>query len=120
VLTKTPHTNGMMTFKAADDELQIVWGEVYVGDVLDSQGEFMTIDTVRKSAYEFMIAGRTLSIDVQHDNKSYKAYLVETFISRKGDPIYIPDAWVVGVYVEDRVLWQAIKDGDLNGFSLVS
>src|SRR6266536_2645697 len=102
----------------ADHELQIVWGEVYVPDFPDSQGDYMTSEEVRKMAHHFGRTSKTGCIDVNHDSKDYRAYVVETFIARPGDPDFIPGSWVVGVKIEDRELWDRIKKGELNGFSL--
>jgi hypothetical protein len=44
--------------------------------------------------------------------------VVESFIARKEDPDgFIEGAWVLGVKVIPEELWQAIKSGELNGFS---
>jgi hypothetical protein len=104
--------------KKADDELQIVWGEVYVPDIPDSQGDYMTAIEIRKMAYQFMANGNVEQIDVNHDNKLYGCYVVESFIARSDDTTFIPGSWVMGVHVPDLAIWSAIKSGELNGFSL--
>jgi hypothetical protein len=107
-----------LQIRKADDELQIVWGEVYIPDLPDSQGDFMTADEVRKAAYRFVGSGRLDQIDRMHDNEPCGAMVVESFIAREGDPDFIPGAWVVGVHVPDPEIWQAIKSGEFNGFSM--
>jgi len=105
--------------KKADEELQIVWGEVYVPDFPDSQGDMMSAQEVRKIAHKFLADGRTRQIDVNHDNQVRKGCaVVESFVARPGDPDFIAGAWVAGVHVGDRGLWEAIKAGDFNGFSM--
>ena len=37
---------------------QIVWGEVYAPGFVDSQGDFMTPEEVKKACYNFMRKGR--------------------------------------------------------------
>ena len=106
------------TFRKIDDEEHLVYGEVYVPDVPDSQGDFMTAEEIKKMAHAFAKEGRLGNVDVQHDNKEYTAHIVETFVSREDDPDFIDDSWVVGVHVPDDDLWEAIKSGELNGFSL--
>lgn len=104
--------------KKADDELQVVYAEVYVPNVPDAHGDFMKIETVRVMAYEFMRKGITGQVDTNHDNVTNGSYVVESFIARPGDPDFIQDAWVVGVHVPDPVVWEQIKSGELNGFSI--
>lgn len=99
-------------------DLRLVYGEVYVPGFPDSQNEFMTTEEVRKMAHRFAMVEKLGEIDVMHDNKSYRAYVVESFIARKGDPDFIEGAWVAGVFIEDVDLWDRIKKGELNGFSL--
>jgi hypothetical protein len=43
-----------LTIKKQDDALQVVWGEVYAPGFPDSQGDFMTAETVREMAWRFM------------------------------------------------------------------
>jgi hypothetical protein len=103
--------------KKSDNDLQIVWGEVYVPGFPDSQGDFMTAEEVREMAYNFAKSGNMGSIDVNHDHGTYAAHVVETFIAREDDPLYIPGSWVAGVHIEDPELWKRVKSGELNGFS---
>lgn len=109
----------MNVIKKSDDELQIVWGELYVPGVLDSQNDFMSSDEVLKAAYRWMSKGDVRCIDIQHDRNRTDAYVVESFIARKGDPDFIEGAWVVGVHVPDPDIWAAVKAGKLNGFSMM-
>ena len=102
-----------------NDDLQIVWGEVYApSPIPDSQGDVMTLGDVREMAYRFMTKG-TGQIDLDHSRNPINAHVIESFIVRKGDPDFpIPGAWVVGVYVEDPHVWNSVKNGDFNAFSL--
>jgi hypothetical protein len=103
--------------KKLDEEEQIVFGEVYAPNFPDSQGDFSTAVEIKKMAYNFMRKGLTGNVDVNHSQKQFGAYIVESFIAQKDDPIFIPDSWVIGVKVPD-VVWQMVKSGELNGFSL--
>lgn len=97
----------------------MVWGAVYVPNSLDSQGDFMTAPEIQKMAYSFVKKGDMGAIDVQHDNERVEAAVVESFITRKGDPDFpVEGTWVVGVHIEDVGLWDAVKKGDINGFSM--
>lgn len=109
-------TSGL-NLKKYDDELQIVYGEVYAPNIPDSQGDFMTPEEVRKMAHRFVAKGIPQNIDRQHDNNLTGSVVVESFVARSDDPDYIPESWVVGIHIPDRELWDQVKTGELNGFS---
>jgi hypothetical protein len=104
-------------FKKADDEQQVVLAEVYAPGVPDSQGDFMTAEEIRLMAYGFMKKGQMGNVDREHDNQTFGATIVESFIARDGDPDFIPGSWVVGVYIPDPAQWANVKNGTFNGFS---
>lgn len=103
--------------KKADKEQQIVWGEVYIPNRIDTHGHMMLPSDVRKLAYSFMRKNLEKSIDTQHDNWSNGSYPIESFIARKGDADYEEGAWVLGVKVTDKRLWKQVKSGELAGYS---
>jgi len=104
--------------KKIDDEKQIVFGEVYAPDVLDTYGDFMSADDIEKMAHRFMqLSTLKASIDTNHDETSNKSYPVESFIARQDDTEYTPGSWVLGVKIEDKDIWKAVKKGELNGYS---
>lgn len=96
---------------------RLVYGQVYAPNVLDSHGHFMTTDELRKVAHNFLLDGLLTSIDVQHNNVTVQASIVESFIARKGDPEFEEGAWVAVVKIDDPVIWAAVKDGVINGYS---
>lgn len=107
----------VVEIKKQDAEQQVVFGEVFPPGVVDSQGDFMSADEIRKTAYRFMQKMRLGKIDTNHDLNVNGSYVVESFIARDGDPTFIPGSWVVGVKVPDETVWAKIKKGELNGFS---
>ena len=113
-----PLPTGNMAISKLDHELQVVYGEVYAPGFPDSQGDYMTRETIREMAFEFMRKGNGANIDVQHSQEQSGAYVVESFIARDDDSVFIPGSWVIGVKVPDPELWAQIKSGELNGFSL--
>jgi len=108
----------LITKADAPDE-HLVYGEVYAPDRPDAQGEFMRKDSIQKMAHDFARAGRFSQIDVMHNNKVVPGLCaVESFIARKGDPDFIEGSWVIGMHVPNEDLWERIKKGDINGFSM--
>lgn len=97
---------------------RLVFAEVLVPGVANVFGDYWTEEAIIDAAHTFMRKG--FGIDVEHDNVDIlgsKAFVVESFIAREGDPDFIPGSWVVGMYIADDALWQRVLDGDINGFS---
>jgi hypothetical protein len=100
-------------------EQQLVFAEVYAPDRPDSGGDYMTKGDIQKAAYNFMKHQRLDQVDTQHNNELVKgATIVESFIARKGDPVFIEGSWVVGMHIDNAEMWDKIKKGEINGFSL--
>jgi hypothetical protein len=104
--------------KKTDDDERLVFAEVYAPDKLDSQNDFMSAETIRKMAYDFLANARVLNVDTNHNREPNGSVVVESFIARAGDPDFIVGSWVIGVYVPDDTIWAMVKSGELNGFSL--
>ena len=109
----------IISIKKADDEKMLVFGEVYAPMVPDSQGDFMVAEDIQIMAHQFIASLKSRKVDVNHDNQPTDAVVVESFIARKGDDIYIPGSWVVGISLKDeKELFESVKRGELNGFSM--
>ena len=105
--------------KKVDEEKQIVWGEVYIPLLPDSQGDYMTAEEIAKAGWRFAAQGRLNEIDRMHDGDcDNAAVVVETFIVRAEDPTFIEGAWVIGVHIPDKEIWEGVKSGVYNGFSM--
>ena len=100
-----------------DKDEQLVYGQVYSPDTLDSHGHYMTASELRQVAHRFMVDGLGTSIDVMHDNILVDATIVESFIARKGDPDYEEGSWVAVTKIHDQGVWERVKNGELNGYS---
>jgi hypothetical protein len=97
-------------------EDQVVYGEVYVPNRVDTDHEAMSPDDVEKAAWEFLSTGKTSKIDIQHDLAESGCQVVESFIARDGWEPWVEGAWVMGVKCPNDI-WKLVKSGDLNGFS---
>ncbi len=105
--------------RKVDEELRLVYGEVYAPMVPDTQGDFMVEDEIRKMAHRFLVARRQKRVDEQHDNLISGAVIVESFLVREGDPDFpIPGSWAVAAWVQDEEIWTKVKAGEINGFSM--
>jgi hypothetical protein len=105
------------SIKKTEEAEQLVYGEVYAPGFPDSQGDFMTAETIKKMAFDFMMNGFTDAIDSDHTRVKNGVKIVESFIARDDDTLYIPNSWVIGVKCPDDV-WARVQKGELNGFSI--
>jgi len=96
-------------------ELRIGWWEVYGPQDLDTHGEFMRAEEVRKMGHSFigrLVLKGHFGIDVDHDRKPGRAVPVESFIARPGDPDFTPFWWVLGIHFLDVRLWDSVRKGE--------
>lgn len=97
---------------------RLVYGEVYAPYQIDTDGEAMTPEDVKKMAHNFLASGRVHKIDVQHNLEESGCRVVESFLARKADPDgFLEGAWVLGVHVVPDEVWINVLKGELNGFS---
>lgn len=107
------------TLIVKSEDQHLIYGEVYAPDRPDAQGEYMTRIEIQKMAHEFLRSAKCNQIDVLHDNKVVKGCaVVESFLAADNDPTFIPGAWVIGMHVPDDGLWNRVKKGEINGFSM--
>ena len=111
-MSKKIKIENIIEFKKSDAKKQIVFVEVYAPHVRDTDGNFMTAETIEKMAYDFLASKENVQIS--------KNCIVESFIARKDDPDFTQGAWVVGIHVPDKEIWQQIEKGDLTGLSIES
>jgi Putative phage serine protease XkdF len=107
-----------VVFKKSNKEKQIVYGEVYTPNVIDTHNEMMMAEDVEIMAHRFLATMKNDRIDIMHNNRVIQAVVVESFIARESDPDWHEGAWVLGLKVDDAEVWQDIKDGKLNGYSI--
>lgn len=110
-----------------DDEKQIAYGPVLEPEVEDAQGDIMTMADIEEAAHRFLLKaqlGKASADGVNHEIwVGYsKAHVVESWVThedmRHGDEIVRKGTWMIGVHVADNSLWDAVKKGELVGFSI--
>jgi len=105
----------------ADGHLRRVYGIVYAPDEVDAQGDWASKETIRKAADRWMLEGRAELVDRDHSFQPVPAYVAESWLVRKGDPLFPREkegAWAVGIQVRDEELWALIEAGEIEGLSL--
>lgn len=109
----------------ATTEERYVLGIAYPANRVDGHGEFMTTDTVQKSAWGFIGKGQ---IGLHHtDGSTGHAEVVESYVYRGPDwsqtaadgstQVVKSGDWLVGA-VFDEPTWELVKSGHFNGWSI--
>jgi 6-pyruvoyl-tetrahydropterin synthase len=102
-------------------ESHYVTGVVYEPMTEDTDGDFMTADTIAKTAYGFMKNG--IGNDVNHSFELQKGTeVVESWIAKadceiEGQTI-TKGTWLMTVEITDNDLWEKVEKGEITGFSM--
>lgn len=101
------------------EEERKVYGLVYAPDVVDAHGDYTDADTLERAAHDFMLNYQKM--DVQHNFEEGAGEVVESFIAPEtftinGEEI-LKGSWVL-VSIASEEVWEAIKRGEITGYSL--
>lgn len=114
-----------------DEDKRQVFGyasvvEVNGEPVIDKQGDYISIDEVEKSAYDYVQKSRKGGNMHKRDGDEahHVSDMIESFvitpekIEKMGLPEETPVGWWIGFQVNDEDTWDEVKKGDLTGFSI--
>lgn len=120
-------------FAFANEDKMILYGVAIVPDVLlyrklngqEFYAQF-TKEDIETIVHVFMKRGLLNNLNVNHTPKDAKSYIFQSIIQGDKDGFRAPSvlgdvpvgSWVIGVQVQDPELWQDIKAGKRNGFSI--
>ena len=98
---------------------QIVYGVVSEPDTIDLQGDRLSESEIRKACHKFMMESQR--IGKEHEGPA-KADVIESYIAPTdfvcGGQAVRKGSWVMAVKIHDPDIWQAVKKGDITGFSI--
>ena len=98
---------------------QIVYGVVSEPNVIDLQGDRLSKSEIRAACHKFMQTSQR--IGKEHSGVA-KASIIESYIAptdfKCNGQVVKSGSWVMGVKIFDKDLWQAVKKGDITGFSI--
>lgn len=98
---------------------QIVYGVVSEPNSIDLQGDRLSESEIRKACHKFMQTSQ--KINKEHEGPA-KADIIESYIAptdfKCGGQMVRKGSWVMAVKVKDPDLWQAVKKGEITGFSI--
>jgi GTPase SAR1 family protein len=126
--------NKEVAFQSVSDEKQLVAGPILVPNKkilrIDGEGKrysvFFTPETIEMVARKFMKNKYGDEVTLEHGNKTSGVYLTESWIieqsAKDKSNLYgftLPRGTWFGVYkVDDRNIWDKVKDGTFRGFSV--
>ena len=126
--------NKEVAFQSVSDEKQLVAGPILVPNKkilrIDGEGKrysvFFTPETIEMVARKFMKNKYGDEVTLEHGNKTSGVYLTESWIieqsAKDKSNIYgftLPRGTWFGVYkVDDKNIWDKVKDGTFRGFSI--
>jgi hypothetical protein len=103
------------------DELRYVLGIVLEPDVVDSQSDTYTAETIRQAAWDYLVHFRNRGLQhkalVNQGVELVESYIAPTNLSIGGQTVKA-GTWLIGWHVLDDQIWAAIKSGALTGFSI--
>lgn len=109
-----------------NEDKMILKGAVMIPNQLlyrnDKLGErFVTYDTleVEKAAMLFLKNG--IKFNQSHSEVDAKLDIIESYLATESNLLNVPTgSWIISAKVKDDALWQEIKNGTFNGFSMES
>ena len=110
-------------FCKVDHEERVVAGVVYAPNEVDCQGDWTDAGEIWKAMKRYMIATGGV-MKIMHEGRPVDAPVVEVFQAEtdtiKGGVGIPAGAWYQANYIPEEMekVWQAIKDGELTGYSM--
>ena len=114
-----------VTIAKRDNEKRLVFGIVYEPDTVDAHGDYATEDEIEKAAHSFAHNGAQLKLE--HEAPANGVAVSESYIVRdhgyklsegESSTNVKKGSWVIVVKVFDDAIWDAVKKGEITGFSM--
>ena len=103
-----------------DDEQRKVYGIVLEPDEVDTQGDTITAEEIEKSAAGFIEKCGTIGL--RHRKVAKGVTLTDSYVTQGettlGKTKLKKGTWIIGVKIENDAIWQGVKNGEYNGFSV--
>jgi len=130
-MNKEEMMRAVMASEQSDDKMEL-FGPVLIPDLpiyrnSPSMGEYEIVfkkEDIKEIAMNFMKSGYQNNVNLDHSEKMASSYVFESFVSDDMLPNPTPfqdlplGTWFVKMKVNDEKLWQEIKAGKRNGFSI--
>ncbi len=118
-----PEVSGPIVMK--DEEQQIAYSAVLVPGEKDKDGEAVSKSQIERACHEFL--ENYQNIDLEHSLNNVATpvenYLLPQEMSVKGidgtEMVLPKGTWILGSKVQDDATWEAVKNGELTGHSVM-
>jgi hypothetical protein len=112
--------------KIVKAEKRLVTGLVLRPEVTDGQGDIMSAEVIAKAAYDWLARfGKKTQLGLQHSSfkkNEDRFVLAESYIApinfALGSDLVTEGTWLMTVKVLDDDIWEAVKAGEITGFSI--
>ena len=102
-----------------NDELRLVEGIIYAPYQLDTWGTMMLPEDIAKMAYDFSVKRMSHSVDHEHNEIASGCEILRHWLALKNDPDGYPEgAWIGVTKIHNDDMWEMVKRGDINGYSV--
>lgn len=106
----------------AQAEQRLVYGEVLIPDIEDSQGDVISAEEIEKTAHRFLAEYQQLGFMHQGTLEKGAARIVESYVApvdfELNGHVVKKGSWVLVTKILDDHLWSLIKAGVLTGYSM--
>lgn len=121
-----------LTFSMDNEKMELI-GAAMIPDMkifrkgINGQGYnvFFSKETIRQISQVFFKKGFQANINLSHSDVPANSYIYQSFIVdestgvKSPGKLNLPDgSWVLGMKVNDKAVWQDIKEGKIKGFSV--
>lgn len=116
-------TSFFVPIAKANAEEQTITGVVLRPEVVDGQGDIMSIEVIRKAAHRFVADyNKQTKLGLMHKDFKPNFELYESWLAPVdlaiGSLVVPKGSWIITIHVLAAPIWKQIKEGKLNGFSI--
>lgn len=115
-------SNWHVEVEIAKAEKQLVYGVVLKPDQFDSQGDRVGIEEIEKAAHTYMLQSQGYDYQHLHPIEFEKIRVVESYVTpadfELNGKFVAKGSWIVVSKVFDGDLWDEIKKGDIQAYSI--
>lgn len=115
----TPEWEEEGTIIKRNDEKQLVYGIVLEPEKVDGQNDIISAEEIEKTAHSYLKKSRVVGSNhvEKADANVVESYIAPANFTMKGEPV-VEGSWILAVKIEDDTLWQQVKQGGYNAFSV--
>lgn len=102
-----------------NEEQRLVEGIVYPAYQLDTYNTMMLPVDIAQMCYDFAVKRMSDHVDYEHNEEKTGCKVLRHWIAMPDDPDGYPaGSWVALSHITDDVLWDKVKRGEINGYSI--